>query len=136
MKTISFSIIMLATVALAGCATGTNTNTNTNTNNSTNNPIGAANTIGMNILKTAIDNQCRSQIEQQTAWQIASVAMTDNQEEAVKDKVCNCVSEQAPQHVTFTELGNAAIDAEYRTRLVTRVVAKSLQSCYSNFVAA
>ena len=65
---------------------------------------------------------------------IASAAMSDEQEEAVKSRVCGCVSEQAPQQVTLVELGNAAIDPSYRTQLVTRVVAKSLQSCYGSIV--
>lgn len=127
MKKILISTAMLATFALSGCAsTGTNTNAGTT--------AGTASEIGMNVLKAAIDNQCRSQIEKQPAWRIASVAMTDVQQEAVQSKVCGCVSEQAPQQVTLVELGNAAIDAEYRGKLVTRVVAKSLQSCYASFM--
>ena len=126
MKKLLASTLMLATFALAGCAsTGANTNAGT--------AIGTANEIGMNVFKAAIDNQCRSQIQQQPAWRIASVAMTDAQKETVQSKVCGCVSEQAPQQVTLVELGNAAIDADYRGKLVTKVVAKSLQSCYANF---
>ena len=123
MKKILISTAMLATFALAGCTTTDGMNTNAG------NAIGTANNIGMNVFKAAVDNQCRSQIENQSAWRIASVAMTDTQEEAIK----SCVSEQAPQQVTLVELGNAAIDTQYRTQLVTRVVAKSLQTCYANF---
>ena len=127
MKKLLASTALLATFALAGCAaTGSNTNAGT--------AMGTANEIGMNVFKAAIDNQCRSQIEQQNAWRIASVAMTDAQEEAVKSKVCGCVSEQAQQQVTLIELGNAAIDSQYRAQLVTKVVAKSLQSCYASIV--
>lgn len=131
MKKLFTSATMLATLALAGCAS---TGANTSANNGVNNPIGAASEIGMNIFKSAIDNQCRAQIESQNAWRIASSAMTESQEEAIKSRVCGCVSEQAPQQVTLTELGNAAIDTEYRAKLVTRVVSKSLQSCYANFM--
>lgn len=127
MKKLLASAVTLITFALAGCAT---TDANTNAGN----VIGSANEIGMNIFKTAIDNQCRNQIEKQNAWRIASIAMTDAQEEEVKSRVCGCVSEQAPQQVTIVELGNAAIDANYRTQLVARVVAKSLQSCYGSIV--
>lgn len=127
MKKHLVSTVMLAAFALAGCAaTGSNTNTG--------NAMGTANEIGMNVFKAAIDNQCRSQIEKQPAWRIASAAMTDSQEEAIQDKVCSCVSEQAPQQVTIVELGNAAIDPAYRTQLVAKVVAKSLQSCYGSIV--
>lgn len=128
MKKLLVSTAMFATLALAGCtATGTGTSTNAGT------AIGTANEIGMNVFKAAIDNQCRSQIEQQTSWRVASVAMTEAQQETVKSNVCGCVSEQAPQQVTIVELGNAAIDAKYRGKLVTRVVAKSLQTCYASF---
>ncbi|WP_133105177.1 hypothetical protein [Psychrobacter sp. S4(2024)] len=127
MKKLFASTALLATLALAGCAsTGGNTNAGT--------AMGTANEIGMSVFKAAIDNQCRSQIEQQNAWRIASVAMTEAQEEAVKGRVCGCVSEQAPQQVSIVELGNAAIDPQYRVQLVARVVAKSLQSCYSSIV--
>tara|TARA_R100000935_G_scaffold12954_1_gene26038 strand:- start:669 stop:1055 length:387 start_codon:yes stop_codon:yes gene_type:complete len=127
MKKLFASTALLATFALASCATtGGNTNAGT--------AMGTANEIGMNVFKAAIDNQCRSQIEQQNAWRIASVAMTQAQEEAVKGRVCGCVSEQAPQQVSIIELGNAAIDPQYRVQLVARVVAKSLQSCYSSIV--
>ncbi|WP_298807199.1 hypothetical protein [uncultured Psychrobacter sp.] len=128
MKKILASTMMLATFALAGCTTTGATNSGTST------AIGTANEIGMNVFRAAIDNQCRSQIEKQNAWRVASVAMTEAQQESVKTKVCGCVSEQAPQQVTIVELGNAAIDSQYRTQLVAQVVAKSLQSCYTSFV--
>ena len=89
----------------------------------------------MNVFTAAVDNQCRSQIENQNAWQIASAAMTEIQQENIKSNVCGCVSEQAPQEVTIIELGNAAIDSQYRTQLVTRVVAASFQSCYTSFIS-
>jgi len=128
MKKIVASTIMLATFALAGCTT------TGGVNNTTGNAIGTANEIGMNVFKAAIDNQCRSEIEKQNAWRVASVAMTEAQQESVKTNVCGCVSEQAPQQVTIVELGNAAIDSQYRTQLVAQVVAKSIQSCYTSFV--
>ena len=127
MKKLLISTALMAIFALSGCET-------TGGNMNAGNAMGTANEIGMNIFKAAIDNQCRSQIEKQNAWRIASVAMTDAQEEEVKGRVCGCVSEQAPQQVTIVELGNAAIDANYRTQLVTRVVAKTLQSCYGSIV--
>jgi 20S proteasome alpha/beta subunit len=128
MKKILASTMMLATFALVGCTTTGATNNGTGT------AIGTANEIGMNVFRAAIDNQCRSQIEKQNAWRVASVAMTEAQQESVKTNVCGCVSEQAPQQVTIVELGNAAIDSQYRTQLVAQVVAKSLQSCYTSFV--
>lgn len=127
MKKLLLSTTLLATLALTGCATnGTNTGTGT--------AMGTASDIGMSLLKGVIDNQCRIEIEKQPAWRVASVVMSSDQKEAVQSKVCGCVSEQAPQNVTLVELGNAAINPEYRVQLATRVIAKSLQSCYASII--
>jgi hypothetical protein len=125
MKKILTLTTLLATFALAGCTT--------TGNSSASNAIGTANDIGMNVFKVAIDNKCRVEIEKQNAWRIASAVMTAEQREAVQSQVCGCVSEQAPQQVTIVDMANAAIDSQYRVQLVTRVVAKSLQSCYASF---
>ncbi len=127
MKKLLISTAMLASLALAGCTTTTGANTNAGT------AIGTANNIGMNVFKAAIDNKCRTELEKKNTWRVASAVMNAEQEATVKNKICGCVSEQAPQQVTIIELGNAAIDSEYRGQLVTRVVAKSLQTCYANF---
>lgn len=126
MRKILVSTVMLAALAVTGCTTsGTTNNTGT--------AVGTASDIGMNVFKAAIDNKCRIELEKKNTWRVASAVMTAEQEAAVKNKICGCVSEQAPQQVTIVELGNAAIDSEYRGKLVTRVVAKSLQTCYANF---
>lgn len=123
--------MIIATISLSGCST---TGMNDNAMGNVNNGINTANNIGMNIFKTAIDNKCRSELTQHNAWRIARLAMTQNQEQVLQTKICSCVSEQAPQHVSFNDVAQAAIDTEYRSKLATRVVLKSLQSCYANFV--
>lgn len=117
---------LMASLALSGCTT-------TGTGTDAGNAVGTATNVGMNIFKTAVDAQCRSELEKQNAWRIAPVAMNSEQEEAVKTKICGCVSEQAPQQVTVVDITNAAIDPQYRAQLVTKVVAKSLQTCYASF---
>lgn len=119
---------LLATVALAGCAT------TPDANNNAVNTVGTATNIGMNVFKAAVDTTCRTEIEKQKAWRLAKVAMSAQQQEDAKTRVCGCVSEQAPQQVGIVEMTNAAIDSKYRTQLVTQVVAKSLQSCYGSIV--
>lgn len=125
MKKHLISTALLAVFALVGCDT-------TGTNTSAGNSVGTATDIGMNVFKTAVDNQCRSELEKQSAWRIARAAMTVEQEATAQNKICSCVSEQAPQQVTVVDMTNAAIDANYRKQLVATVVVKSLQSCYVN----
>ena len=122
MKKLLTSAALMATFALAGCATTGGANPT----------VGTATNVGMNIFKTAVDNQCRVELEKNNAWRLARVAMTPEQEATMQTKICGCVSEQAPQQVTVVDMTNAAIDSNYRAQLVTKVVAKSLQSCYAN----
>ena len=117
---------LMTSLALTGCAT-------TGTGTDPGNAVGTATNMGMSIFKTAVDAQCRSELEKQNAWRIARVAMNSEQEEVAKTKICGCVSEQAPQQVTVVDMTNAAIDPQYRAQLVTKVVAKSLQTCYASF---
>lgn len=122
---------MTLTLTLAGCST---TGVNNTANGNANNGINTAGNIGMSIFKTAIDNKCRSELSQHKAWRIARVAMSENQEAVVQDKICGCVSEQAPQQLSISDMTKATIDSEYRKKLATRVVVKSLQSCYGSFM--
>lgn len=123
MKKYAALATLFATVAITGCTTtGTGTT------------VGTATDIGMNVFKSAVDSQCRSELETQSAWRIARAAMTAEQEASIQNEICGCVSEQAPQQVTVVDITNATIDSTYRKQLVASVVVKSLQSCYSNIV--
>ena len=128
---ITSTVTILATLILTICST---TGVNNTAAGNINNGINTDNNIGMNILKTPIENKCRSELSQHKAWRIARVAMSENQEAVVQDKICGCVSEQAPQQLSISDMTKATIDSEYRKKLATRVVVKSLQSCYGSFM--
>lgn len=126
MKKFLAASALMTSLALSGCVTnGTSTDSG--------NAVGTATNVGMNLFKTAVDAQCRNELEKQNAWRIARVAMNSQQEELAKTKICGCVSEQAPQQVTVVDMTNAALDPQYRAQLVTKVVARSLQTCYASF---
>ncbi|GAA0311157.1 hypothetical protein [Psychrobacter aestuarii] len=128
-KHLLYPLTLLSALAIAGCAAPNGT---TPTGNTT--PTGTAADIGMTIFKTAVDNQCRATLQNQQLWQIASVGMTPQQEEVLQSRICGCVSEQAPKQVTLVDMANAAIDPQYRNQLVTKVVANTIQTCYSSLV--
>lgn len=116
--------------ALTGCATPT-TGTTTTGSNST---VGTAAAIGGNVLKMAIDNQCRTELNANNAFRAIALTMTAEQQSALESKICGCVSEKAPQNVTAVELAQAAVDANARAQIVSNTVAKTLTACYSEFV--
>lgn len=116
----------IAILSLAACTTITTTGTNT-----VGNGITTATNVGMNVFKYAVDQKCRTEIQNHSAWKIASVAMTSTQQTTALNNVCGCVSEKAPQTVTVVELGQAAVDPTARTQIVSKVVANTLNTCYS-----
>ena len=93
-----------------------------------------ASNIGMNIFKTAVDNKCRTELNNQPIYRAGSMILTDDQKQSLEDKICGCVSEKAPKSVTLAELGQVAIDQNARTQIVTSAVSKTISACIGEFI--
>lgn len=120
-KVATLSVICLS-VTLFGCAsTGTDAAT-------------SATNIGMSIFKSAVDNKCRSELNDNAIYKTASIFMSTEQKSRLEDRVCGCVSEKAPENVTLAEIGQAVIDPAARPRIVGTAVAKTLNACVSEFL--
>lgn len=116
---------MVGAILLTGCATtGTD---------GTSNAINTATNVGMAVFKTAVDTQCRTQLNGYNAYKTITILMTTEQKTALENKVCGCVSEKAPQSVTLTELGQAVIDENARAQIATSAVSKTINACVSEF---
>ena len=125
----AFIAVVALSMSLAACTTTTGTSTSGNTSTA-----GSAVTIGTNIFKAAVDNQCRTELNSNNAWRAIALTMTAEQQTAMENKICGCVSEKAPQNVTAVDLATAAIDQNARAQIVANTVAKTLTACYSEFV--
>ncbi|WP_066799740.1 hypothetical protein [Moraxella oblonga] len=123
MKKVVLSI-MTSAMILTGCAT-TDTGVNSAVNTATN--------VGMSIFKTAVDHQCRSQLNSYNAYKTITMLMTETQKSSLENKVCGCVSEKAPQSVNMMEIGQAVIDEKARVHIATNAVTKTLNACVSEF---
>lgn len=116
---------LASTMILTGCAT-------TNADGTT--AVDTATNVGMSIFKTAVDTQCRSELNNNNLYKTASLIITDTQKTSLENKVCGCVSEKAPQSITLVELGQVAIDPSSRTQIVGSAVTKTLNACVSEAV--
>lgn len=116
---------LTSTLILSGCAT-------TGTEGA--NALNTVTNVGMGIFKTAVDTQCRTQINSYEAYKVLAMFMTDAQKTSLENKVCGCVSEKAPQSVTLTEIGQAVIDENARTQLAVSAVTKTINACVGEFV--
>ena len=90
--------------------------------------------IAMQIFTQAVDNKCRSELNEQSIYQTVSIFMTKEQKQSFENKVCGCVSKKAPENITWKELGQIAVDSQARPVIVASVVGKTLKSCVSEFV--
>lgn len=116
------------TMALSGCTTTSGASTTTT------DAVSTASSLGMSVLQTAVDSKCHSELDDNQIWSVAKLALSETQQQNIEDNVCSCVSENAAEDVTMTQLAQAAIDSSYRTQVVAQVVSNSLQSCYTEFM--
>lgn len=130
MKTLTKFTATLATLfTLAGCAsTGSVPAIDPNA------AIGTATNVGMAVFQTAVDQKCRSELTNNQYYKMASIAMNSQQQQAIQDNVCGCVSQNAVQNVNIVDLATAATSNTARTALVTKTVANTLQTCIGQVI--
>lgn len=128
MKKLLLGALASATL-LTGCATtGTEVATG-----ALNTATSVGMNVGMSVFKTAVDTQCRAQINSYNAYKVVTTLMTDSQKTALENKVCGCVSEKAPQSVNLVDIGQAVIDEKARAQLAVTAVTKTINACVSEF---
>lgn len=90
--------------------------------------------MGSSLLKTVINQQCQTQLQNNSYWKIASMAMSSDRQTQVANNVCGCVTDKASQSVSMSDMATAAINPSARTQIIGTAVARTMQSCYSQFV--
>lgn len=117
-------ICLFPALLLAACAT---------TDGSMNPTASTANTIGMSIFKTAVDQQCRTELNNRNEYKILTSVLTAEKKQDVENQICGCVGEEATKNVTMVELAQAAIDPNARAVLIANTVSHTLSTCVSKF---
>lgn len=108
---------------LTACATDSSMNPTATT----------ANNIGMSIFRTAVDQQCRVELNNRNEYKILTSVLTAEKKQDIENQVCGCVGEEAAKNVTLPELAQAAIDPTARATIITNTVSKTLSTCVSRF---
>jgi predicted small secreted protein len=78
----AFIAVAALSMSLVACTTTTGTSTSGNTSTA-----GSAVTIGTNIFKAAVDNQCRTELNSNNAWRAIALTMTAEQQTAMENKI-------------------------------------------------
>ena len=118
-------IILAAMVVLSlgGCAAGGNGDI-----------LGGGMGTGNNVLKLAIDNQCRTELNSRNEWRVVALAMSQAQQQAWEDKICGCASEEALNHTGVNDVAQMMNPAT-RTQAIATVTAKTVTACSTRLFA-
>ena len=65
---------------------------------------------------------------------MVALAVTAEKQQQWEDQICGCVSEEAPNSVTVTDLVQAATNESARASIVGNAVTKTVTSCLNRFV--
>ena len=84
--------------------------------------------LAREIVSPLVDQQCRTQLNKRQEWQIASALMGSEVKSQWENKICGCVSEEAPANMTNQEMLQV-INPATRNQAVTNVAVKTLSAC-------
>lgn len=84
--------------------------------------------IGSTLLKTAIDNQCRTELNNRNEWRMIALAMTADKQREWENKICGCASEEAPNQITAADM-TQLLSETGRTKVAAEVTAKTVTAC-------
>ena len=107
-KTLLFSFAVL----LAGCAADGRVSEN----------------LAREFVSPLVDQQCRTQLNKRQEWQIASALMGNEVKNQWENKICGCVSEEAPANMTNQEMLQV-INPATRDQAVANVAVKTVSAC-------
>lgn len=85
--------------------------------------------ITASLIKMYVNNQCVTNLQARQEWRTAALLMTAEKQAEWEDKICGCVSEEAPQHITAADLANVMTETG-RAKLMTEITTKTVTACY------
>ena len=95
---------------------------------------GAATSIGKSLIQNYAHNQCSVELNKRQEWRLVALAVSAEKQQQWEDQICGCVSEEAPNSVTVTDLVQAATNESARASIVGNAVTKTVTSCMNRFV--
>lgn len=120
-----FLALTLSSLLLAACASNGTTSTD-----------GLSGTgVGSSVVKMAVENQCRTELNKRNEWRVAALAMSAEKQAEWENKICSCASEEAPNQLTATELMQV-LNPTTRTQALATVTAKTVTACVKRIYTA
>lgn len=112
-------VAAVSALLLGACASGTGTSMN---------GLGSGTGIGSSVVKMAVENQCRTELNKRNEWRMVALAMSAEKQEEWESKICGCASEEAPNQLTANEMMQV-LSPSTRTQALATVTAKTVTAC-------
>ena len=113
--TMQKTLIFLFAALLGGCTTSGGLNQNA---------------IARELISSQIDQQCHSQLNARQEWQLASALMGAEIKQQWENKICGCVSEEAPAQMSGEEMLQV-LNPATRQQVVSNVAVKTVKACFA-----
>ncbi|MBF0803017.1 MULTISPECIES: hypothetical protein [Neisseria] len=84
--------------------------------------------MGNALVKAALDNQCRAELNKRNEWRLIALAMTAEKQQEWENKICGCASEEAPNQITANEMVQI-VNPATRAQAAASVTAKTVTAC-------
>ncbi len=88
------------------------------------------NAIARELISSQIDQQCHSQLNARQEWQLASALMGAEIKQQWENKICGCVSEEAPAQMSGEEMLQV-LNPATRAQVVSNVAVKTVKACFT-----
>jgi lipoprotein len=107
------TLAILAAILIGGCTSSGGLNQNA---------------IARELISSQIDQQCHSQLNARQEWQLASALMGAENKQQWENKICGCVSEEAPAQMT-TEDMLQVLNPASRDKVISQIAVKTVKAC-------
>lgn len=107
----------LAALLLAGCA-GNGLNT-----------ASGVTGIGGSLVQMYVQNQCVTELQKRKEWRLLALAMSAEKQAEWEDRICGCVSQEAPNHLSAADLAQL-VSEQGRSKVMADVTVKTVNACF------
>lgn len=107
-----YSLLFAPIMLLSACESGSN----------------VASDIGRSMAKTWINNQCHTELDSRTEWQLITSFMQKNTKTEWENKICDCAGEEASNQLTTAELAEM-VTTEGRVKVLAKMTGTTVTAC-------
>ncbi len=85
--------------------------------------------VGQSMMAATVTQECHTQLNKRAEWQAAKVLMTPAKAKQWQQQICDCVGEEAPNHMSMSDVATAVSNPAERATIGVRVAEATISAC-------